>query len=145
MELAFFFLHISKAQCFALARTRTWIVQLGAQCTDHWTTEQSCGVGVLAIQLTTHVKSSILYGRTVKHPNFFRLDGLLLFCIIMGLRFASFAINGKLIRASCQFHFLILNKTCDLSNFGCVWVNKLLPFIECTMYEQPFCWIFSGC
>ena len=50
--------------------------------------------------LTTPVKSSILYGRTViraygrtvVHPNFFRLDGLLIFCIIMGLRSASSAI-----------------------------------------------------
>ena len=31
--------------------------------------------------------------RTVAHPNFFRLDGLLLFCIIMGLRSASSAIR----------------------------------------------------
>ena len=58
------------------------------QCTDHWTTEQSRGVGVPAVQLTTHVKSSTLYSRTSK---FFRLDGLL-FCIIMGLRSASSAI-----------------------------------------------------
>ena len=44
-----------------------------------------------------HVKSSTLYScaviqsysRMVVHPNFFRLDGLLLFCIIMGLRSAS--------------------------------------------------------
>ena len=32
------------------------------------------------------------YGRTTK---FFRLDGLLLFCIVMGLRSASSAINSK--------------------------------------------------
>ena len=38
------------------------------------------GVGVPAVQLTTHVKSSTLYGRLygVK-SKFFRLDGLLLF------------------------------------------------------------------
>ena len=42
-----------------------------------------------AVQLTTHVKSSTLYDRTSK---FFRLDGLLLFCVIMGLRSASSAI-----------------------------------------------------
>ena len=47
------------------------------------TTGQSRGVGVPAVQLTTHVKSSTLYGRTSK---FFPLDGLLLFFIIMGLR-----------------------------------------------------------
>ena len=34
------------------------------------TTGQSRGVGVPAVQLTTHVKSSTLYGRTVVHPNF---------------------------------------------------------------------------
>ena len=31
-----------------------------AQCTDHWTTGQNRSVGV-----TTHLKSSTLYGRTV--------------------------------------------------------------------------------
>ena len=41
-----------------------------------------------AVQLTTQVKSSTLYGRASK---FFRPDGLLLFCIIMGLRSASSA------------------------------------------------------
>ena len=39
------------------------------------TTGQSRGVGVPAVQLTTHVKSSTLYGRTVVHPNFFGLMG----------------------------------------------------------------------
>ena len=71
----------------------------------YWTTEQSRGVGVPAVQLTTHVKSSTLYGRTVvrsygrtvvrsygRTSKFFRLDGLLLFCIIMGLRSASSAV-----------------------------------------------------
>ena len=77
------------SQDLALARNRTRVVQLGAQCTDHWTTGQSRGVDVLAVQLTTHVISSILYGRTVVQPNFFQLDGLLLFCIIMGLHSAS--------------------------------------------------------
>ena len=61
----FFLLHVSRAQCLALARTRTWVVQLGAQCTDHWTTEQNHGIGMPAVQLTMHVKSSTLYGRTV--------------------------------------------------------------------------------
>ena len=36
-----------------------------------------------AVQLTTHVKSSTLFGRTFK---FFQLEGLLLFCIIIVLR-----------------------------------------------------------
>ena len=41
------------------------------------------------VQLAADAKSSTLYGRTTK---FFRLDGLPLFCIVMGLRFASSAI-----------------------------------------------------
>ena len=55
---------------------------------------QSRGVGVPVVQLTTHVKSSTLYGRSYgRKSKFFRLDGLLLpFCIIMGLRSASSAI-----------------------------------------------------
>ena len=61
------------------------------------TTGQSRGVGVPAVQLTTHVKSSTLYGHTVVRTygltfKFFQLDGLLLFFIIMGLRSASSAI-----------------------------------------------------
>ena len=43
-------------------------------------------------ELTTHVKSSALYGRSYgRTSKFFRLDGLLLFCIITGLRSASSA------------------------------------------------------
>ena len=45
---------------------------------------------VPVVQLAAHAKSSTLYGRTTK---FFRLDGLLLFCIVMGLRSASSAIT----------------------------------------------------
>ena len=69
---------------------------LGAQCTDHWTTGQSRGVGVPAVQLTTHVAPCMvvwLYGGTSK---FFWLDGLLLFCIIMGLCSASSTIIFEL-------------------------------------------------
>ena len=33
--------------------------------TDHWTTGQSHGIGMPVVQLTTHVKSSTLYSRTV--------------------------------------------------------------------------------
>ena len=91
-ELALFFPHVSRAQRLAPARTRPRVVRLGAQCSDHWTTRQSRGVGVPAVQLTMHVKSSTSYGCTSK---FFRLAGLLLFCIIMGLHSASSAINLK--------------------------------------------------
>ena len=44
---------------------------------------------VPAVQLAAHVKSSTLYGRPYGHKsNFFRLNGLLLFRIIMGLHYA---------------------------------------------------------
>ena len=42
---------------------------------------------VPVVKLAAHAKSDTLYGRTVVQSNFFRLDGLLLFCIIMGLRY----------------------------------------------------------
>ena len=92
----FFFPHVSRAQRLVLARTRTRVVRLGAQCTDHWITGR--GVGVPSVQLTTHVKSSTLNGRSVvlsysRTSKFFRPDGLLLFCIIIGLRSASSAIT----------------------------------------------------
>ena len=45
-------------------------------------------------QLAKHAKSSTLYGRSYGCTSkFFRLDGLLLFLIIMGLRSVSSAIN----------------------------------------------------
>ena len=65
MELAFFFPHVSRAERLAPARTRNRVVRLEAQRTDPWTTEQSRGVDVPAVQLTTRVKSSTLYGRSV--------------------------------------------------------------------------------
>ena len=52
-----------------------------------------------AVQLTTHVKSSTLYSRTVVHPSFFGLMGY--YYLIMGLRSASSAINTNLL------HYLI--------------------------------------
>ena len=68
----FFPPHVSRAQRLAPVRTTTRVVGLGAQCADHWTTEQSRGVGVPAVQLTTHIKSAPC---TVVHPNFFGLMG----------------------------------------------------------------------
>ena len=87
-----FFPHVSRAQRLAPARTRTRVVRLGAQCTDHWTTGQIN-------------KSSTLYGRTTK---FFRLDGLLLFCIIMGLRSASSAIIQFYIPSRTYVYYLYI-------------------------------------
>ena len=47
---------------------------------------------VPVVQLAAHAKSSTLYGRSYgRTSKFFRLDGLLLFRIIMGLRCARFA------------------------------------------------------
>ena len=84
-----FFPHVSRAERLAPARTRTRVVQLESQRIDPWTTEQSRGVGVPAVQLTTRVKSSTLYGRTIvrsygRTSKFFPRDGLLRYCIIMG-------------------------------------------------------------
>ena len=108
----FFFPHVSRAQHLTLASTRTRVIQLRAQCTDHWTTGQSCGVGMPMVQLTTHVKSSTLYGCTVVRSyghtvvqlychtsKFFRLDGFLLFCIIMGL---SYAFGNVSVKQGCH-------------------------------------------
>ena len=49
---------------------------------------------VPVVQLAAHAKSSTLYGRTVvrSYNQIFQLDGLLLFCIVMGLSSASSAI-----------------------------------------------------
>ena len=54
---------------------------------------------VPVVQLAAHAKSSTLYGCTVvrsygRATKFFRLDGLLLFRIVMGLRSASSAITN---------------------------------------------------
>ena len=100
----FFRPHVSRAQRLAPARTRTRVVRLGAQCTDHWTTGQSRGVGVPAVQLTTHVKSSTLYGRTVVHPNFFGLMGYYYFVQLWG--YASSAITRR--RHKDRFRSMIL-------------------------------------
>ena len=56
------------------------------------------------------------YGRTVVYPKFFLLDGLLLFCIIMGLLSASSAII-KLVQIgiyACAAHLNILKITLKL-------------------------------
>ena len=47
---------------------------------------------VPVVQLAAHAKSSTLYGRTTK---FFRLDGLLLFRIVMELRWSSAIIGAQ--------------------------------------------------
>ena len=65
MELAFFFRMSQGHNALPQPGLEPRVVQLGAQCTDHWTTGQGRGIGVPAVQLTTHVKSSTLYGYTV--------------------------------------------------------------------------------
>ena len=71
------------------------------------------------VQLTTHVKSSTLYGHTV----IFQLDGLLLFCIIMGLRSASSAIIQP------YFADNMHNDTAGNSNSYVFWKLKFITFI----------------
>ena len=66
--------HVSRAQRLAPVRTRTQVVPLGAQCKT------------VALECPRY---SCPHGHKSK---FFRLNGLLLFCIIMGLRSASSAI-----------------------------------------------------
>ena len=67
MELAFFFSCTSQGHG-ALSRPglepRLSDSEPSALTTG-WTTEQSHGIGVPAVQLTMHVKSSTLYGHTV--------------------------------------------------------------------------------
>ena len=51
---------------------------------------------VPAMHLAAHGKSSTLYGRSYgRRSTFFRLDGLLLFCIIMVLRSARCELRYK--------------------------------------------------
>ena len=76
------------------------------------------------VQLPAHAKSSTLYGRSYgrmdvgsygRTSKFFRLDGLLLFCIVMGLRSANSAISHNLsaavlhVKPSCN---------CNLNDVG---------------------------
>ena len=71
---------------------------------------------VPVVQLDAHAKSSTLYGRTVvrsygrtvvrsygRTTKFLGLDGLLLFCIVMGLRSASSAI----ILSNTELHTIV--------------------------------------
>ena len=106
-----------RAQRLAPARSRTRVVRLGAQCTDHWTTGQNRGMGMPAVQLLKVAPCMAIrsYGRTSK---FFRLDGLLQFCIIMGLRSASSALKGK---------FLVLS----ISTFD---ITSMYFYIYCQLY-----------
>ena len=119
-ELTFFFPHVSRAQHLTLASTRTRVIQLRAQCTDHWTTGQSCDVGIPTVQLTMHVKSSTLYGCTVVRAyghtvvqlychtsKIFQLDGFLLFCIIMGL---SYAFGNVSVEQGCHGSIFFLHE-----------------------------------
>ena len=58
---------------------------------------------VPVIQLAANAKSSTLYGRTTK---FFRLDGLLPFCIVMGPRSASPAMSLILVNSGTNLRCL---------------------------------------
>ena len=59
------------------------------------------------VQLAVYAKSSTLYGWLYGHTSkFFQLDGLLLFCIIMGLCSASSAIMSILSKCNEMSFFL---------------------------------------
>ena len=69
------------------------------------------GLIIQLIQLATHAKSSTLYGWSYDCTSkFFRLNGLLLFCIIMGLHSVSSAINFRNVVI-----FYTLTSICKLS------------------------------
>ena len=73
--------------------------------------------GLPVVQLAAHAKSSTLYGRSYgRTSKYFRLDGLLLFCILMELRSASFAMIA------------VINVNFDL----------VPPYSQLT--GKPFCW-----
>ena len=62
-----------------------------------------------AVHLTMHAKSSTLYGRTVVRSyghksKFFWLDGLLQFCIIMGLR----SVGSVIIFLQQRWHIMMI-------------------------------------
>ena len=65
---------------------------------------------VPVVQLATHAKSCTLYGRSYgRTTKFFGLDGLLLFRIIMGLRFARCELRYKLLHHEVQVEFKYFN------------------------------------
>ena len=72
---SFFFPHVSRAQRLAPARTRTRVVRLGAQCTDHWTTGLLDKAVALAYPRYSWPSMLKVAPCTVVHPNFFGLMG----------------------------------------------------------------------
>ena len=58
-----------------------------------------------AVQVTTHVKSSTLYSRTSK---LFQLDGLLLFCLIVGLCSALIILQEVIVTGGLNFKMTAL-------------------------------------
>ena len=60
------------------------------------------------VQLAPHAKRNTLYGRSYgRTSKFFRLDGLLLFRIITGLRFA---------RCELRYNYIRKYQICELNN-----------------------------
>ena len=77
---------------------------------------------MLKVAPSTVIRS---YGRTSK---FFRLDGLLQFCIIMGLRSASSALKGKFL--VCQFQHLISQARIFISIVNYILFYSILYFMN---------------
>ena len=94
MELTFFFPHVSSTKLKPLLWIKCVVILMDFHSQLLRVRVETDYKRVPVVQLAAHAKSSTLcgrsYGRTYK---FYRLDGLLLFCIIMGLRFASSAIK----------------------------------------------------
>ena len=80
------------------------------------------------VQLPAHAKSSTLYGRSYgRTSKFFRLDGLLLFCIIIGLRSTSSANIPTVLSWSVEVECLVSNGIeCFLS---------LTAYSDCTQVD----------
>ena len=91
------------------------------------------------VQLAAHAKSSTLYGRSYgRTSKFFRLDGLLLFCIIMGLRSASS--DMIIFRENFSIFFLGLGMKEMAESFKLIFSNQLnkkfrkLKMVACVLH-----------
>ena len=85
------------------------------------------------VQLAAHAKSSTLYGRSYGRTfKFFRLDGLLLFCIIMGLRSTSCAI----ISIHFKDRYVEVRKLSTRGHpFGLIRSSLIQDFKKCIAYR----------
>ena len=88
------------------------------------------GLIIQLIQLATHAKSSTLYGWSYDCTSkFFRLNGLLLFCIIMGLHSVSSAINFR--------NVVIFYKICSSVYLHLLHPNINIQIIHSVLHTFP--------